>query len=308
MIARERLEQIFRDLQISYSRQTADAVNICCPYCNDENYHCGIFTDKLNFTCWKCKSGGSLFQLLNLLIGIDWNEYQNLFEGLTNFSDKPVSEQIKELISHPIEMTETRNNVVWPPRFSVPIAKLPNDVVIQRFLKEKRLSLEFCSYNDVYVGVADRYLRYFIVPVYSRNHVVAFQGRDMIGTRPAKYLSYGNMSDFLFGYDDLKANEPVMLVEGIFDCWHAPNAVATFGTSLSSAQLRMLVEFQPIEIIVAWDIGEDGSDAYWKGRKLADELQPLFPKVSYITLPRGKDPGNLGIIKMRKLASLRRFV
>ena len=43
-------------------------VNICCPFCDDKKFHCGINRDEYWFNCWVCSKGGSI-QTLNHHLG-----------------------------------------------------------------------------------------------------------------------------------------------------------------------------------------------------------------------------------------------
>ena len=38
-------------------------VNVCCPFCDEGRFHCGINTDKLWFKCFVCNTGGSWTRL-----------------------------------------------------------------------------------------------------------------------------------------------------------------------------------------------------------------------------------------------------
>ena len=51
----------------------ADHINICCPFCSDEKFHCGIHETKYIFHCWVCGSRGKWWKLRQRLIELYGN-------------------------------------------------------------------------------------------------------------------------------------------------------------------------------------------------------------------------------------------
>ena len=68
---------------------------------------------------------------------------------------------------------------------------------------------------------------------------------------------------------------------------------ATFGTNISAAQKRRIVELtkkEECDLAFVWD-----GDAYFKALKVARDLLPLLNcRVKVVQLPNGEDPASLG--------------
>jgi len=232
-----------------------------------------------------------------------WSDYNMVMLGYPSFTDVPAKVQIEKLVNGEEEVKEIKI-VSWPPSgFSVPIKSMAYDTFLRAFLQRRRLSLDFCADMGVRIGLTGKLTNRFLMPVFEDGKVVAYQGRDMSESSDMKYYSSDNMSLYLYGYDDVRREEKIVIVEGIFDSWRVDNSVATFGTNISSTQLKKLFDLRPAEIVLAWDIGEDGSDAYWVAYKKMKELSDLFGcgVVSMLTLPVGKDPDDLGEARMKEL-------
>ncbi len=300
---RKILEEALTSCGIGYNNQTTNAVNICCPFCNDEGYHCGVFLDNLNYHCWKCHSVGSLYELLRVVLRISYKDYLELFQSVYGeITDETIIERLKKVLNPEVEkQLKGTKEVKWPPPNTVSIEKMGSDIVVTNFLTKRNLELGFCIEKGVRIGLIGRLMNYFVVPVIEGGQVVAYQGRSMLLTaKRRKYMSEGMMGDFLYNYDEIIPDSPVAIVEGIFDCWSTRNSVASFGTNLSDTQIYKLAKLKFSEIILAWDIGNDGSDAFWVSRKVVERLRTIFgaDKVKSISLPAGEDPASLGFHNM----------
>jgi len=301
---REKLERLLEYLDIKFESKTRIALNIDCPYCpDDEGQHLGLFLDKLTFSCWKCKTGGSLFDVINELSGITREDFDEFFDSSRPLDEKSVLSQIKDIVNgkEDVEFAPARD-VQWPPPGSVSLAKYADPQALQ-FLETRGISYDFAIQHDVWIGMSGRYTGRFIIPVIFEGVVVAFQARDMTGKSDAKYLTEGDISYFLYNFDNVDESKPVAVTEGIFDCWVCDNGVASFTAALSHEQICLMLEKDPPYWILAWDIGEDGSDAYWKSKKVLKELLVIFggEKINYVTLPAGEDLSSLGSAKVKEI-------
>jgi hypothetical protein len=120
----------------------------------------------------------------------------------------------------------------------------------------------------VYIGVASKWTARFIIPVWYKDTVVAYQGRDMTGKVDPRYRTAGDVGNYLYGFDSIDHTRPVAITEGVINAWTiGENAIASFSKSLSSDQLALLWSAQDVPMwILCWDIGQDGSDAFWEAR------------------------------------------
>jgi len=129
-----------------------------------------------------------------------------------------------------------------------------------------------------------------VVPVTSGDDVSFFVARYMKekppkGVKKTLYPKGAKPGRHLFNYDRAKTCERIRIVEGVLDAIHiGKSAVATFGTSLSQYQLRLLMQSAAKEITIMWDL-----DAYDKALMLADRLADLWT-VRVVKLPDARDP------------------
>jgi len=301
---REELIRILNYYDISYNVQTRNAINITCPFCDDEENHLGIFVDNLRYTCWHCKQSGTLYDLLHELYSVTYQEYVALLDHELPTEHKSALSQIKEILGQNDEEQNSPGDVKWPPEGTVPISKMRNDLLTLDFLKGRRLKQEFCEEKGVQIGVVGRYTGRFIIPVHNEGRVVAYQARDMTGQFDARYLTEGEVSYYLYNFDNADPNLPIPITEGVISSWFTDyNAVASFTTALSPHQINLMLSKNPPCWILCWDIGEDGSDAFWKARPVMQNLSGQFGpgKVKYVTLPPKKDPADLGWHEMQYL-------
>ena len=301
---RERIINVLKILDIPYSEKTRNAINIDCPYCDDPEQHCGVFVDgKHNFSCWKCKTGGSLFDLLVELAQISWADYIKLMSGEGPPTGESTMDQIDDILNKE-EVEEFARDIQWPPEGTLDILKMQDDPLVMQFMESRDLYFQDCADYGVRIGVGGRYVNRFIIPVTSGGEIVVFQARDMTGRSEAKYLTEGDVSYFLYGFDNIDPHKPVSITEGIFDSWSIHhNSVSSFSTSLSDEQINLMRLADPPFWFLVWDVGEDGSDAFWKARKVQQQLQGLFgsEKVVLVELPTGEDPDSLGYDKMQEI-------
>lgn len=293
------LREILIHFEIAFRKVTRNALNINCPFCPaDENYHCGIFFSSLTFNCWKCGAQGTLYDLLSHVYEINYQQYLELVKRTHTIYEKSTLDQINSIIEGETEESPDVRKVAWPPEGSMFIGKWKDDPLVVRFLKKRKLSLDLCVKQLVHIGIAGRYVGRFLIPIFFGGKVVAFQGRDMADNPKApRYLTEGNVSNYLYNFDELDCDKPVVITEGIFDAWAVRNnSTSTFSASCSNVQLDLMRVVNPPKWILCWDIGEDGSDAFWKSRALIGELEALFGsgKVGYVQLPRGEDASSLG--------------
>lgn len=301
---RELITRTLTFLDIPYGQNTRKALNIDCPYCDDSGQHCGVFIDgHHNFTCWKCKTSGSFYDLLTEICNITWGEYLSLMSGDPVPTGRTAMDEINDVLNKE-DVEEVARKITWPPEGTIEISKMHDDRLVTRFMQQRDLYFQDCADFDVRIGLSGRYMNRFIIPVKFAGEIVAFQARDMTGNADAKYLTEGDVSYFLYGIDDVDPHKPVSLTEGIFDTWSIyHNSVSCFSTSLSSEQINLMLLINPPFWFLVWDVGDDGSDAYWKARKVMQELRGLFgpEKVVLVELPAGEDPDSLGHDKMQDI-------
>jgi len=176
---------------------------------------------------------------------------------------------------------------------------------LTQFLQRKGVSTALAVQGGLLIeredgGVYDRFRDRIIFPIFdSRGRVIAFGGR-VLGDGLPKYINSPETPVYqkgfcLYGVNVAKVwsqkEGKVILVEGYFDLLslHARGiryAVASLGTALTPAQVRLLKRLSPHIILIY-----DGDTA---GKKAAKRSIPLFLKedilVDIALLPEGQDP------------------
>lgn len=152
-------------------------------------------------------------------------------------------------------------------------------------------------------------LNRIIIPVKHESKLVGWQAR-FLGERPTwktgvpKYFNlaskYGfRKSNVLYNLDNAREHKYVVLMEGPTDVWrYGPEAVASFGKSMSQQQLELVrLNFDRVVILLDGDAEADSI-------KLYEKLQPHVQKVLRIQLKEGLDPGGMTTEQLRNCVEL----
>jgi len=290
------IRDILKALNIPFEDGGSKAVNVHCPFCNDRKFHCGIFLDKHNYFCWRCKTRGGLFHLLHHMTALSLADYRRLTQDA-----KPLlaSEQTASQRIH-AKFTDAQTEPwVHPGKIELPgrlvdwrlCAEYP---ALRQFIEQRKVSMASCDNGGArYVGPVGDYANRLILPIWDDRFMpVTFQARDVTGQAKQKYLNpHGRpLGDWLYWSSEDMDGEPMYLVEGIFDVWRMEyNAVAGFGKNLTRRQRAMLIEEDPERLIIAWD-----ADAYGDALEVGRSLANILKSVGVVRLPDGMDPDSMG--------------
>ena len=142
----------------------------------------------------------------------------------------------------------------------------------------------------------ERFSHRLMFPIYNVNREVsAFSGRGLEEGQEPKYTAtptsdYYKKGLFLYGLQNVRAGEPIVLVEGNLDCVRLAcagvNTLAQLGTALTASQCKLLKTLTH-QVILMMDGDEAGQRALYKG------ILPLIEAgidVKVIALPDGEDP------------------
>ena len=272
---------------------SSNCVGVCCPFCGDDGYHCGVFRDYKNFTCWKCSRVGSLWLLLRELVsGLTYDEYLRMVSSPKTLPGT-VAGRVAAIFAKQPEQTVSAAPVevvppgeeIWPNTAKFFPGLLP-------FLRRRNITLGACARYSARYQTAGQYAARMIIPVYNEDVCVGFQARDVTDTADTKYLIPPGvkLNNYLYNFDYC-SNGYVFFVEGPLDVWRmGPGSVCTFGTHVTDNQMRLLSTKPNIKhAVLLWD-----SDAYWKARVAAEKMSHLFDDITIVKLPDGSDPDSLG--------------
>lgn len=154
-------------------------------------------------------------------------------------------------------------------------------------------------------GLADFFARRIIFPISdARGRVQGFGARTLDPRERAKYVNSPEGAGFrkrelVYGLAEARAEASrerfFVVAEGYTDVLGlvaagAVTAVACMGTSLTTAQLRLLRRWAP-EARLCFDADAAGEGAAWRTVEAAREVPSL--RLAAVRLPPGRDPGDL---------------
>jgi len=145
----------------------------------------------------------------------------------------------------------------------------------------------------------DRYR--IILPSYRDDLIDFWVSRTYINEEP-KYLNPKGASrrNALFGFDQSKGAQKVIICEGVFSAMAARQAtqlpsVATYGKLVASEQIRLLLALAPEEYIIAFDSDAE-AEALTLAEILAAKAQSWVRVVDWNQLPKkpfDRDPDSV---------------
>lgn len=165
-----------------------------------------------------------------------------------------------------------------------------NWAITQGFTQEELILAGFLT---IY---GERFSERLMFPIYdNQGNIVAFSGRALLEQQEPKYTATQN-SDFykkgffLYGLQNVKRKEPIVLVEGNLDCIRLSingiNCVAQLGTALTKNQCKLLKSLTD-EVILLYDGDEAGQKTSYSS------IIPLMEAGLYVKIalvPPGDDP------------------
>ena len=275
---------------------TRHCVGVCCPFCEDDDFHLGIFKSGKNFSCWKCGTTGSLFDLMSALIGMTWTAFvaeanRHSEQALASDGVKAIRGIISGTASVAEEERQTYDSL--PPgclSVSSPLAQ--EEFLFIEFMKERNITLDSFIERGCVLGIVGELAHRLIYPIYADKKMVGYQGRALRDGLNPKYVFPDDFhtTEYLYNADSGLVNGRLILVEGAFDTWRMGDGTwATFSAHMSSQQRLKISKATPSCLVFAWD-----SDAYAKALEEARYWVPFVPEVKVLRLPEGQDPDSLG--------------
>ena len=237
-----------------------------CPFCLKDRHDLRLYINKETGRgyCHHCSTGFTPIDFIMAHDNISYYEAFNvLYSGIESF---PFAKKKEDRLA----------SRMWFPN----IIALNNRAVT--YLISRNVSLEaithfklaFCDTDTVNnsrrYSTSDR----IIFPISDMNkNIVAWQGRDITGTRKNKYLFPSGFAgaEYLYNIENIDNNcEYLIICEGIMDVigwWQSgfKNAVATFGKKISKQQLELIKIKNPKKVLMAWD-----SDADWQKHEFCE--------------------------------------
>lgn len=259
------------------------------------------------YNCWAC-GGGSLLSLAMELYGYDVDEATHWLSQFCE-SDKRTDAEFVEDFLDAFKDAERRIDTM--PYFNdrvlerFPFAP-PDEFLIERGLTNLNTILDYgVRYSDKirrpppvkgkFAGDDDYEGPGIVFPHYWQGRLVGWQTRWLDENRPEWIKKYTNTTDFpkettIYGWDHCRTSEGVVVCESVptvlFLASHGYSAVATFGSSVNDAQMRLLRRY-PVVVLAA---DNDPAGRKWLGA-LTRYLKP-YTEVGWVPAVGEWDSGS----------------
>jgi DNA primase len=271
---------------------SAGWIGVNCPFCGEQNNHCGVNLDSKRYSCWVCSASGTLAKLVGVLLGLTYGQANKIIDGHRGFRyDAPIRELSKEVImpSHMSELTKIGRTYLKRRGFD------PDEIIKKYHLKETNMF----SYLKIKDDTWDFRWR-IIIPIIMEREIVTYTGRDFTNSIDPRYrnapIEAGTMltSECVYNLDSI--TDKALIVEGPTDVWKlGDEAIATLGVKFSHSQINKILQKELKKIVILFDAGAEGA-----ARILADALNPYVRNLK-VFIVQDMDPGSMDMIEAHKL-------
>ncbi len=284
--------ELYNDYDIQYWTEGNNVspgwVNIKCMFCGDHSNHLGFNLAKEYYYCWNCGYHKTEDVLCDLL-SVEYYEIKNI---------------IKEYNTRPL-----LRNVISKSKFKkVDCLKMPGEELNKRhrnYLIKRNYDPDYIvdKYKIKGTGIVGDWKFRIMIPVFYKNKLVTYQGRDITDRQESKYVSLKkedgiiNIKNILYNLDNCIDKNIIIVLEGVFDVWRMGDfSCCTFGTFISDAPIKLLSWYK--KIIFMFD---DEKEAQKKAHKSAGQLSVLGCDVEIVSLDTGTDPADLSNEEAKKI-------
>ena len=274
-----------------------------CPHCGDKRFHLGINKKVGIYSCWVCKEGGNIIELIQKFENVSYYEAIQIYKNFS-ISDEKKSNTLLEAIEHARGKSKQSipNSIPKNYELILPDNLIPLKEALERFsiLYEYVSSRGFDekdveSWGDTYLCTSGKYSGRIIFPVYIEGKFVNYSGRTIIN-QSLRYLNCPNseaiipMKDCLYNYDKWNSGEAVVVCEGIFDVLKTQKlldrkVIGLFGKQISDNQLLLISKKKPSKIYLFLD-----RDAWNTALEIAGWIKLFTNCMVDIITPELKDP------------------
>ena len=299
-----------------------------CPFHSEKTPSCHIYTESQSFYCFGCGAGGDVITFIRLIERLDYLESVRFLAQRSGMS-MPEDEISDSGVNRRTRMLEMNREAARYFRDVLLSAegKAGMDYLIGRQLQPntiRRYGLGFApdgwhnlhyymrgkGYSDDELeagalivrknnSLYDKFRNRVMFPIIDRRgNVIAFGGRTLEASAPAKYLNSDETLVFqkrenLFSLNFAKNTKEscFILCEGYMDVIALnqagfDNAVATLGTAITPQQANLMKRYTG-EVVISYDSDEAGQKATMKAINLLGEAG-ISARV--LKIPDAKDP------------------
>jgi DNA primase len=259
-----------------------------CPFCHHHKKKLQVNLDTQQWHCWVCNSKGRSIQSLLRKLNIDKRDLDRLYNI---YGDEPEYTQKEEYVIK-LQLPKEFKQLYFKPKSINPAY----NQAISYIKKRGITNAEIVKYNIGYCEDG-MYGGRVIVPSYDESgELNYFVARSFYEDNKMKYKNPPVNRDVIVFENQINWNEPITLVEGVFDAFSVKrNVIPLLGKFLLSKLKNKIFEKGVKEVNIILD-----SDAITDSTKHTDWFIKNGIKVKNI-IPSDKDAGELGYEKVNEL-------
>lgn len=253
--------KICEDYRISiapagHRHQRKGWINVECPFCTgNPGYHLGYEegTKGNGFVCYRCGGHGAVSTIAALLRVT----YENAREIIETYGGKPYAARLPKIKEY-----KYHTNIKEPCRL------LPLGTKAQKYLEKRNFDPEKISkmFGVMQTGPVGWLSHRLYIPIKYHGYTISYTCRSYAGSG-TRYLSCPQSQeaiphkDNLYFIDEVPGRSRIVILEGCTDVWRmGPGSVATFGSKVTPAQLKLMCCFQ--RVVLFRDLDEAGERAW----------------------------------------------
>lgn len=263
-------------------------IGIKCVYCNDPSHHLGIELKTGRCHCFKCQITVSCLKFIANLEHAGFNKAQKLAQRFQKTS--------AELNSEDEEVVKKSNGKLWFPKTFKELTYGNEPQVVANWFERRNYRRKLIEKYRLHFCRITPYPLSLIVPVFLDGKMVSWQAMGLIEKQyldcPRDKCVVFN-KETLYGIDEAKNTDQIVLVEGITDKWRVGNsAVAAFTKNITHEQFLLLAKKIPTNKTIKVFLDKD-TEHNRENKKVAMRLAEIFSDVRLIHLKFKKDPAEL---------------
>lgn len=252
-----------------------------CTFCNHHKKKLQINLTSFRWHCWICNTGGHNLKQLFKKLKATREQFKELFAliGEYNPTNPEELKKYEQVVSLPKEYLP-----LWERRTT------PDYKKAMLYLTQRHIDLYDIIKHGIGYCEDGPYSGRIIIPSYDVDGKLNyFVGRSFYETK----LKYKNppISKNIIGFDlFINWNEPIILVEGVFDAITIKrNVIPLFGKTIPDNLMRKIIQNKVKEIYLCLD-----KDALKDALILSETLMNSGIRVGMVDLPVDSDPSSIG--------------
>jgi DNA primase len=259
-----------------------------CPFCNHHKKKLQINLDTQRWHCWVCDSKGRSIQSLLRKLNVDLRDIAVVKDV---YGDEPEYDTKEEFVAK-LQLPKEFKQLYFKPKGINPLYNQALHYLNKRGITKAdivKYNIGYCE-DGLYGGRV-------IIPSYDESgDLNYFVARSFYEDEKMKYKNPPISRDVIVFENMINWNEPITLVEGVFDSFSVKrNVIPLLGKFLLSKLKNKIMEKGVKDVTIMLD-----SDAIDDSTKHTEWFQKNGIKVKNI-IPTDKDAGEMGFQKVNEL-------